>query len=57
MYRLMTSEGTAMFSIYTLIALFVGLLLGWNAIPQPKWAADFYAKIVAWIKSWFGNIT
>lgn len=23
----------------------VGLIVGWNVLPQPQWVADLYAKI------------
>lgn len=34
------------------IAVFVGLMLGWNFLPQPKWAKALYAKVAGW----FGSI-
>jgi len=29
----------------------VGLVIGWNVLPQPAWVSDLYAKIA----SWFGS--
>lgn len=29
----------------------VGLLVGWNVLPQPKWVASLWAKAVKKIKS------
>lgn len=32
--------------IDTLIGVAIGLVLGWNFIPQPKYIRDFFAKYV-----------
>jgi hypothetical protein len=32
-----------------IVGLAVGLVVGWNLLPQPKWAADAYAKVKSWI--------
>ena len=35
--------------------LFVGLIIGWNVFPQPKWVETLYTKAFAAVKSWLGN--
>lgn len=29
--------------------IFVGLMIGWNFLPQPDWAKRFYDKIYRWL--------
>ena len=33
-----------------LFGAFVGAFIGWN-LPQPTWAADLQAKVLAYLKS------
>ena len=28
----------------------VGLVIGWNVLPQPVWAKGLYDKVAAWFK-------
>jgi hypothetical protein len=28
-----------------LVGLAVGLVVGWNLLPQPKWVSDLYVKV------------
>ena len=32
------------------VGLVVGLVVGWNALPQPVWAKDLYDKVLAKFK-------
>ncbi len=38
--------------MFTLIVAAVALFAGWN-LPQPQWAKDLQAKVVAFVKSKF----
>ena len=29
----------------------IGLIVGWNVLPQPEWVQVAYNKAVAWVKS------
>lgn len=29
----------------------IGMLIGWNVMPQPKWVASAYGKAMSWVKS------
>lgn len=31
-----------------IVGAIVGLVVGWNILPQPKWAADIVAKLKFW---------
>lgn len=31
----------------------VGLLVGWNVLPQPTWVKSLYTGAVDTVKSWF----
>jgi hypothetical protein len=31
------------------VGLAVGLVVGWNLLPQPKWVSDLYVKVKNWI--------
>lgn len=33
--------------------LSVGLLIGWNVLPQPEVVREYYDKAVAWVKAQF----
>lgn len=33
-----------------LIGAAVGLVVGWNFLPQPQFMKDFVAKVTAWAK-------
>lgn len=28
----------------------VGLLIGWNVLPQPVWVKGLYGRVLAWFK-------
>jgi len=34
-----------------IIAVGIGLLIGWNLLPQPEWIENLWAKLVAKIKN------
>lgn len=36
-----------------LTGLAIGLVVGWNVLPQPTWFRDFYTRAEAKIKSMF----
>lgn len=38
----------------TLLTLAIGIVIGWN-IPQPSWARDLQAKVVAWFRNLGGK--
>lgn len=29
----------------------VGLIIGWNLLPQPAWVEAIYDRVVSWFKS------
>jgi hypothetical protein len=31
--------------IYELVLLFVGMMIGWNFLPQPLWAKNLWSKL------------
>jgi hypothetical protein len=35
-----------------LVCFLVGLVVGWNILPQPAWVKALYDLVVAKIKSW-----
>jgi len=35
----------------TLFWIGVGLIVGWNVLPQPVWVQILYSKVVGWFKS------
>ncbi len=28
----------------------VGLVIGWNVLPQPVWVKGLFSKVLAWVK-------
>jgi hypothetical protein len=37
-----------------LVGMAIGLVIGWNLLPQPKWVKDKYDKLVDWVKQTTG---
>lgn len=37
-----------------LVGMVIGLVIGWNLLPQPVWAKAKYDKLVDWIKQTTG---
>jgi hypothetical protein len=31
-----------------LVGVVIGLIIGWNLLPQPQWVSDIFAKIKGW---------
>lgn len=40
--------------LYLVLAFMVGLLIGWNVLPQPAWIKSLYDKVITWIKTKLG---
>lgn len=33
-----------------LLGVLIGLIVGWNFLPQPKWVANLWSKFFGWFK-------
>lgn len=39
--------------LYDLFLIGVGLIVGWNVLPQPEWVRNLYLNAKQTVKGWF----
>jgi hypothetical protein len=39
--------------LYDLFLICVGLIIGWNVLPQPEWVRNLYLKAKETVTQWF----